>query len=59
MSFKVSFIGAGSLTFTRKLLRDILSVPEFKDIRVSFTDIDEDNLNRSAAICQRDIDANG
>ena len=59
MSFKIAFIGAGSIGFTRQLLRDILSVPEFRDIRVAFTDINERNLDMVTKLCQRDIDANG
>ena len=59
MSFKIAFIGAGSIGFTRQLLRDILSVPEFRDIRVAFTDINERNLDMVTQLCQRDIDANG
>ena len=30
MAFKIAFIGAGSITFTRTLLRDLLTVPEFR-----------------------------
>ena len=30
MSFKVAFIGAGSITFTRNLVGDLLTVPEAK-----------------------------
>ena len=52
MSFKVAFIGAGSIGFTRGLLADILTVPEFHDIQVSFTDINPDNL-RMVIILQR------
>jgi len=59
MSFKIAFIGAGSLGFTRTLLTDILSVSEFKDIEVAFTDINEDNLRMVTQLCQRDIDENG
>ena len=59
MSFKIAFIGAGSLGFTRKLLSDILTVPEFKDIRISFTDINAKNLEMVAKLCQRDIESNG
>ncbi len=59
MSFKVAFIGAGSIGFTRNLLRDLLSVPEFRDIEVAFTDINERNLEMVTRLCQRDIDANG
>lgn len=58
MSFKVAFIGAGSLGFTRGLLRDILSVPEFHDIEVAFTDINAANLEMVTTLCQRDIDEN-
>jgi alpha-galactosidase len=59
MSFKVAFIGAGSIGFTRKLLQDLLSVPEFKNIGIAFTDINERNLEMVTQLCQRDIDANG
>ncbi|USB31723.1 alpha-glucosidase/alpha-galactosidase [Paenibacillus sp. YPG26] len=59
MSFKIAFIGAGSIGFTRGLLRDLLSVPEFKDIEVAFTDINQHNLDMVTELCQRDIDENG
>lgn len=59
MGVKVAFVGAGSLGFTRGLLRDILSVKELQDIEVAFTDINRDNLMRVSSICQRDIDENG
>ena len=59
MSFKVAFIGAGSIGFTRGLLKDLLSVPEFHNIEVAFTDINERNLSMVTQLCQRDIDANG
>lgn len=59
MSFKVAFIGAGSIGFTRGLLGDILTVPEFRDIEIAFTDINPDNLRMVTQLCQRDIDENG
>jgi alpha-galactosidase len=59
MSFKVTFIGAGSIGFTRGLLRDLLSVAEFRNIQVAFTDINEHNLSMVTELCQRDIDENG
>ncbi len=59
MSFKIAFIGAGSIGFTRGLLADILTVPEFHDIQVSFTDINPDNLRMVTQLCQRDIRENG
>ena len=59
MPFKVTFIGAGSIGFTRMLLADMLSVPEFSDIEVAFTDINQQNLDMVTQLCQRDIDENG
>ena len=46
MSFKIAIIGAGSLVFARTLFTDIMSVPEFHDIEVAFTDINPDNLEK-------------
>ena len=46
MSFKIAFIGAGSLVFARTLFTDIISVPEFHDIEIAFTDINPDNLEK-------------
>jgi alpha-galactosidase len=51
MSFKITFIGAGSLTFTRRLLSDILAVKEFNDIEVAFMDINQRNLDMVTEIC--------
>ena len=59
MSLKIAFIGAGSIGFTRCLLSDLLTVPEFRDIEVAFTDINPDNLRMVTQLCQRDIDENG
>lgn len=59
MGIKIAFIGAGSLTFTRRLLSDILTVPEFQNAEISFTDINPDNLRMSTELCMRDIEANG
>ena len=59
MSFKVAFIGAGSIGFTRGILRDLLTVPEFRDIEVAFTDISRHNLEMVTELCQRDINENG
>lgn len=56
---KVAFIGAGGVGFTRTLLTDLLCVPEFQDMEVAFTDIDQNNLDMVTALCQRDIDSNG
>ena len=58
-NFKLAFIGAGSIGFTRGLLSDILSVPEFANIEVAFMDINPNNLDMVYQLCQRDIEANG
>jgi alpha-galactosidase len=58
MPLKIAFIGAGSLGFTRRLFRDVLSVEELKDSVFAFHDIDQRNLDMVTQICQKDIDAN-
>lgn len=57
-NMKVAFIGAGSVGFTRRLVADMLMVPELRDMEITFMDIDEGNLDRVSQLTQRDIDAN-
>jgi alpha-galactosidase len=59
MAFKIAFVGAGSIGFTRGLLRDLLAVPEFKNMEVAFNDINAHNLDMVTQLCQRDIYENG
>ena len=59
MSFKIAFIGAGSIGFTRKLLGDLLTVPEFDSLEVALCDISEPNLDMIRQLAERDIRANG
>ena len=58
MPLKIAMIGAGSIGFTRRLMRDILSVPELADTTFALTDISEQNLSMVAELCRRDIAAN-
>lgn len=58
MSFKLAFIGAGSITFARKLIKDLLSVPEFNDIEIALMDINEHNLDMVYQLLERDIQHN-
>ncbi len=58
MAIKVAVIGAGSITFTRTLFKDILSVPELRDTEFAFTDISERNLGMMRQLAERDIKAN-
>jgi len=59
MSFKVAFIGAGSVGFTRRLFSDLMTVPELRSISASFMDINSHNLDMVTKLCQRDLDENG
>ncbi len=59
MPFKIAFTGAGSIGFTRGLLRDLLAVPEFQNVKIAFHDISRRNLDMVRQLCQRDIGANG
>jgi alpha-galactosidase len=59
VSFKLAVIGAGSLVFARTLFTDIMSVPEFRDIQIAFTDINAENLKKVTDLCQRDLQENG
>jgi len=58
MPVKVTIIGAGSIGFTVGIVRDILSVPEFRDTELAFTDIDERNLDMVYQLCRRNIEHN-
>lgn len=58
MAIKVAFIGAGSIGFTRRLMRDILAVPELADTHFALHDIDAEGLRRVQALCEKDIQAN-
>ena len=59
MSLKIAFIGAGSVGFTRRHLADLLTVPEFHNAEISFTDINPHNLDMVYQLCSRDIKENG
>jgi alpha-galactosidase len=59
MAIKISMIGAGSIGFTRRLMRDILAVPELQDTHFAFTDLSQPNLDMVAQLCRKDIDGSG
>ncbi|PCJ59678.1 MAG: alpha-glucosidase/alpha-galactosidase [Planctomycetota bacterium] len=58
MSFKIAFIGAGSLGFTRRLIKDTLSVPELQDIEISLMDINTKNLDMIYQLIKKDVKGN-
>ncbi len=41
---KIAFIGAGSLGFTRGLVRDVLTFPLLRDATISLMDVDDERL---------------
>lgn len=54
---KFTFIGAGSLGFTRNLVRDILTYEAFNDCEIMLMDINEKRLEYSRKGCQKIVDA--
>jgi alpha-galactosidase len=46
----ICFIGAGSVEFTRQLLRDLMSMPELASSRIVLHDIDQRRLDLAEAI---------
>ena len=59
MPIKVTVIGAGSVGFTRGMMRDILAVPELRDTEITFMDISERNLDMVYQLVKRDIESAG
>jgi alpha-galactosidase len=56
---KITFIGAGSFEFTRRLARDILTFPAFRDCHLSLMDIDAERLEASRKGVMKIIEAGG
>jgi alpha-galactosidase len=52
---KITFIGAGSLGFTRELVRDILTFPLLADATISLMDIDPERLDFSKQAVEKII----
>jgi alpha-galactosidase len=53
---KIAFIGAGSLGFTRGLVRDVLTFPLLQDAHLALMDIDPERLDFAHKSVQRIID---
>lgn len=56
---KIAFIGAGSMVFTRNLVRDIVSYPQLSGSKISLMDIDASRLGRITSLVGRLIDQEG
>ena len=50
---KITFIGAGSLGFTRNLVRDILTFPRLADAEIALMDINEERLDFARRAAER------
>ena len=55
---RIAIIGAGSVGFTRKLVRDILKVPALADTEFALHDISPHNLDMVQQLIARDIEGN-
>jgi alpha-galactosidase len=49
----ITFLGAGSVVFTRELLADVLSFAELRDVTIALHDIDPERLETAEAIARR------
>src|SRR5215471_3681282 len=49
----ITFLGAGSVVFTRELLADILSFDELRGVTLALHDIDPERLETAEAIARR------
>jgi alpha-galactosidase len=59
MPLKIAIIGAGSIGFTKKLVSDLLCVPELVGAEFALTDISEKNLDMARQIIERIVNVNG
>jgi alpha-galactosidase len=56
---RIAFVGAGSVTFTRRLLRDIFSFPELGHVQIALHDIDGERLSVAEALARRTAELHG
>jgi ATP-dependent Zn protease len=57
VSRKIAFIGAGSVVFTRNLVRDILTFPALAECTIALMDINEENLALAKAAVEKIIES--
>ena len=56
---KFAFIGGGSFGFTRKLVKDILTFPAFRDAEIALMDIDAERLDYIKRACDKIVEKGG
>ena len=49
---KIVFIGSGSFSFTRNVVKDLLTFPAFSDAEIALVDIDPKRLEYSKRVCE-------
>ena len=54
---KITFVGAGSLVFTRNLVKDLMGIEAFRDAELCLMDIDEKRLEYSGRFVEKIINA--
>lgn len=52
---KIAFIGAGSVVFTRSLVRDLMTFPAFQDATIALMEIDDEKLMYAAKSVEKII----
>ena len=50
---KITFLGAGSVNFTRSVYKDILTFPALREAEICLMDIDQGRLSAILACCER------
>ncbi len=55
MPLKIAMIGAGSLGFTRRLMRDILTVEELRETTFALSDNNQRNLDAVKTLCDHEF----
>ena len=56
---KITFLGAGSVNFTRSVYKDILTFPALREAEICLMDIDQELLSAILACCERIREAMG
>ena len=56
---KITFLGAGSVNFTRSVYKDILTFPALREAEICLMDIDQGRLSAILACCERIREAMG
>ncbi|MEO6083364.1 MAG: alpha-glucosidase/alpha-galactosidase [Umezawaea sp.] len=55
----IAFVGAGSVEFTRQLLRDLLAFPELSEVTIALHDIDAERLAVAEALARHTAEVSG